>query len=54
MAENIKNIEGTIPQNMNSAFLIDASEAIYGLTDYSKEMFCIDVEESIYGFATYL
>ena len=56
MAENIKNIEGSaIPQNMkNSAFLIDASEVIYGLTDYSKEMFCIDVEESIYGFATYL
>lgn len=55
MAENIKNIEGgTIPQNMNSAFLIDTSEVIYGFTDYSKEMFCIDVEESIYGFATYL
>ena len=54
MAENIKNIEGGISQDMNSAFLIDASESIYGFTDYSIEMFCIDVEESIYGFATYL
>ena len=55
MAENIKNIEGSgISQDMNSAFLIDISESIYGFTDYSIEMFCIDVEESIYGFATYL
>lgn len=51
MAENIKKI---LPQNMNSASLIDASEIIYGLTDYSKEMFCIDASEAIYGFATYL
>ena len=55
MAENIKNIEGSgIFQDMNSAFLVDASESIYGFTDYSIEMFCIDAEESIYGFATYL
>ena len=54
MAENIKKIDGgTIPQDMNSAFLIDASEAIYGFTDYSKEMFGIDAEESIYGFTDY-
>lgn len=51
MAENIKKI---LPQNMNSASLVDASEIIYGLTDYSKEMFCIDASEVVYGFATYL
>ena len=55
MADNIKKIEGgTISQDMNSAFLVDASESIYGFTDYFKEMLCIDAEESIYGFATYL
>ena len=54
MAENIKKIDGgTIPQDMNSAFLIDVSETIYGFTDYSIEKFGIDAEESIYGLTDY-
>lgn len=70
MAENITKIKGEIPQYLNSAFLINSFESIYGIADYRKTAYLINdeiygitdyskeipyfINDEIYGIATYI